>query len=727
MNRRSETLQVGGMHCASCATRIEKVIKRQDGVIEASVNLALERATIVYDPTAIDMTKIVDRIEKMGYSVRRIVKAIQNADLESIRAQTELFVFCAVLCAPFVLSMLQMVGLGVFPAALHNLWLQFALATQIQFIGGWSFYNGAFQSIKDKAANMDVLVVLGTTSAYLMGTYMLINGDPHVYFETSTVIITLVRLGKVLELNAKSRTSETLKRLASMNLKVAHRLDGGQVVDVGVEQLRVGDIVIIRPGERIPSDGQIIAGESNIDESMLTGEILPVVKRPGDGVLGGTLNHNGALHVQVERIGSNTALGRIIQMVEQAQTSKAPVQRLADTICAYFVPAVLGVALVTFLVWYFVLVPGVTASPHTAIMNATAVLVTACPCALGLATPTAILVSTGRAAEQGVFFKDGQSLETLGRHGVCLLDKTGTITHGKPTIQGVSLFPNPYFKTETSFLLLAASVEQHSEHPIAKVILGASHGRKLYSVTKFKQFIGLGVTATVESLPVTIGSFRFLLQQGIQLDRADAFSLILENQDNTVIGVAVGKQIIGFISVNDQVKPSSPEAVKRLKELGMKVVLVTGDNERTARAIAKTVGIQYVYADLSPQEKVEIVRSYQNQGHHVIMVGDGINDAPSLANANVGIALGTGAEISLEISDVALVGTDLEGVVHAISLSRVTMRNIRQSLIWALAYNVVGIPAASCGILNPMLAGAAMAFSSVFVITNSLRLKRIPI
>jgi P-type Cu+ transporter len=725
MGKRVETLQVGGMHCAACAARVEKVVKRQDGVIDASVNLALERATIVYEPHTVDMATVMGRIEKMGYSVRQAVSETSGTDPDGMRAQMELFLFSAVLCIPFLLLMVQMMGFDVTPHAFNNLWVQIALASQIQFIAGWSFYVGALQSIKDRMANMDVLVALGTTSAYFMGVYMMMNGNPHVYFETSAVIITLVRLGKVLELKAKSRTSEALKKLASLNVKYAHRWHQGTWEDVLVEQLSVGDTVLVKPGEKIPVDGQILSGESNVDESMLTGELLPVPKQPGDPVFGATINHSSSLKIRIDRVGRDTALGHIIQLVEEAQTSKAPVQRLADTICAFFVPAVLGVALVTFTVWYPALLPGMTTSLHTAIMNATAVLVTACPCPLGLATPTAILVATGKAAEYGVFFKGGESLETLGRKGVCLLDKTGTITQGKPNVQEVHVIPNPYIHSKEDLLVLAASAEIHSEHPIAKVIVDACPDSSLFEAHHVTSYSGFGVTAIIQSRKVTIGSFRFLDEHGIRTDHVLSRRTALEERGITVVGIAIDHQIVGMVGVADPIKASSVDAVKQLKRLGMQVMLLTGDNESTAHAMAQKVGIRAVYANVSPEDKVRIVRHFRSKGRHVVMVGDGVNDAPSLAAANVGIALGTGADVSVEAADVALIGTDLEGVVRAIKVSRATIRNIRQSLFWALAYNVVGIPAASCGLLNPMLAGAAMAFSSVLVVTNALRLKRV--
>lgn len=700
------------------------MVKRHDGVIDVSVNLALERATIVYDPNVVQLSALSQRIEKMGYSARQAVQSIHFLHSEDFRAQMELFFFSAVLCLPFMLSMLQMIGWNVVPSALQHSWIQLVLASQIQFIAGWSFYAGAYRALRDKTANMDVLVALGTTSAYLMGVYMLACGNSHVYFETSAVIITFVRLGKALELRAKSRTFESLKKLASFNQAPAHRWKDGHVDDVPADQLSIGDIVAVRPGERIPADGVILHGESSVDESMFTGEFLPKAKSPGDTVFGGTLNHDGALQVRIDRVGMDTALGRVVQLIQDAQISKPPVQRLADTICAYFVPAVLGVALVTFVVWYFGLVPGSTGSAHTALMNATAVLVTACPCPLGLATPTAILVATGRAAELGILFKDGEALESLGRATVCLLDKTGTITSGTPVIKDILVFPNPYVRSKTELLRLAASAEFPSEHPIAKVLLNACSGQQLYAARDFQSFAGLGITAMVQSFPVSIGSFRFLQRQGVRTAPSFDWHARLEERGHTVIGVAIDKTLVGLFVFHDDIKASSADVVRHLHRLGMRVMLVTGDNQKTAEAIADRVGIRHVYAYLSPKDKADLVRHLQSKGESVVMVGDGVNDAPSIAAANVGMALGTGAAVSLETANVALVGSDLESVVHAVQLSRATMRNIRQSFMWALAYNVTGIPGAACGLFNPMLAGIAMACSSVLVVTNALRLKR---
>ncbi|WP_083486461.1 heavy metal translocating P-type ATPase [Alicyclobacillus ferrooxydans] len=725
MKQRLTTLQVGGMYCAACATRIEKVMKRQEGVIEVNVNLALERATILHDSSSIDQNALIGRIEKMGYSAWNLEEKTQEIHKESVRAQIELFLFCAILSLPFMLVMLQMAGLPVVFDGLNNPWLQLVLATQIQWIGGWSFYVGAFQAFRDRTANMDALVVLGTSAAYVYSVYMLLTGDhTHLYFETDAMIITMVRLGKLLELRAKSRTSEALQKLASLGVKSAHRLTDGVVEDVPVDFITVGDTLIVRPGEKIPVDGRVISGMSNVDESMLTGEMFPVVKKPNDLVYGATLNQAGVLQIQAERLGTESALGQIIRLVEEAQQSKAPVQRFADTISSYFVPTVIVLSLLTFTLWYFLLYPGFSNSLQAALIKATAVLVTACPCPLGLATPTAILVATGRAAEQGILFKDGKTLEILQQSRICLLDKTGTITEGQPMIDHVVLLPNTYVKSTSDLISLAASAELHSEHPLARVFVdSALTCGHLSEPQQFHSFPGYGVTAIIDSKMVTVGSIKFIRQQGFSLDNLLAVEQ-WEDRGMTAIVVGVEKQVAGVLFVADHIKSSSIHAIEELRQMGLRIIMVTGDSHRTARFIANQVGVRDVHANLSPQEKVNLILQFQRRGHHVMMVGDGVNDAPALATANVGIALGTGADVSLEAADIALLRSDLEGVVQAIALSRATLHNIRQNLFWALAYNVVAIPIAACGMLNPMLAGSAMAFSSVLVVTNALRLKQ---
>ncbi|MCL6455020.1 MAG: heavy metal translocating P-type ATPase [Alicyclobacillus sp.] len=723
MSKQKTTLEITGMHCAACAARIEKVVKKQTGVLDANVNLAMERATIDYLPEEIQVNDIISRIERLGYGAKVVVDSTSQSEDQSWPA-IEMFLFSLILSIPFFWLMLNMFGLIGIPRVLLNPWIQLTLATQIQFIAGWAFYVGAFKSLRGHSANMDVLVVLGTSAAYFYSTWMVLEGGHHIYFETSAIIITLVLLGKILESKAKSRTSEVLQKLAQLQVKQVHRLIGHDEVEVPVAEVAVGDMLVVRPGEKIPVDGEIVSGETSVDESMLTGEILPIHKEPGDPVYGGTLNQHGAIRMVATRIGGESALGQIIRLVEEAQGSKAPVQRLADTICGIFVPIVMCLSLATFVVWYFVL----DYPMSEAVLNTTAVLLAACPCPLGLATPTAIMVGTGRAAQHGIFFKGGEQLETLHKARVILMDKTGTITHGEPTITDILVANHPLVKSKGELLFLAGSAELPSEHPLARVVVRhAKQQARLVEPSDFQSYAGRGVKSVVKGQTVLIGNAAFMREHGIAIT-----SLLWQQQDweksgKTTLVAAVDGQVAGLIGVSDTVKASSHQAIHNLKQMGLHVVMVSGDNPHAAQAVAEQVGIRDVLADLTPEDKVHVIRHFQKQGHVVAMVGDGINDAPALATADVGIAIGTGADVTIEAADIALIGAELEGVVQAIRLSRATIHNIRQSFFWALIYNGITIPVAAMGLLSPLVAGAAMAFSSVSVVLNALRLKRVPI
>jgi P-type Cu+ transporter len=723
MSTQKTTLQITGMHCAACAVRIEKVMKKQAGVQGATVNLALERAVVDYFPEQIQVRDLIARVERLGYSAKVFVKS-PTAQHQNW-ATMEMFLFSLILSIPFFFTMLHMFGVSGIPSVFLNPWIQWVLATQIQFIAGGAFYIGAFKSLRGHSANMDVLVVMGTSAAYFYSLWMTIHGETHVYFETSAILITLVLLGKILESKVKSRTSDALQKLAQLQVKYVHLWRDGAAVDVPIEEVCLGNTLMVKPGEKIPVDGQITEGETHIDESMLTGEMLAVFRQPGQFVYGGTLNQNGFIRIVATRIAADSALGQIIRLVEEAQTTKAPVQRLADTICGIFVPIVLVLALATFVVGYFLM--GISIAE--ALLNTTAVLLAACPCPLGLATPTAMMVGTGRAAGYGILFKGGEQLENLHKATVVLLDKTGTITQGEPEVTDVLLTPHPFVKTKHQLLDLAGAAEQFSEHPLAKVLV--SYAKKeavlLPEATNFQSFAGHGIQANVEGHWVLIGNTQWMSHHHIPLDTIPWRKEDWEKSGKTILIVAVGGQVAGLIGVADTLKSSSVQAIADLKQLHVRVLMVTGDHLYTAQAIANQVGIpsKDVLAELTPEHKVQVIRHFQKQGHCVVMVGDGMNDAPALATANVGMAIGTGSDVALEAADVALIGADLEGVVRAIRLSHATIRNIRQSFFWALLYNGITIPIAACGLLSPLLAGSAMAFSSVSVVLNALRLKRV--
>ncbi|WP_436663753.1 copper-translocating P-type ATPase [Alicyclobacillus acidoterrestris] len=595
------------------------------------------------------------------------------------------------------------------------------MATQIQFIAGWTFYVGAYKALRAGTANMDVLVALGTSTAYFYSVWMILQGGEETYFETSAIIITLVLLGKLLEAKAKTKTMDTIRQLAQLRVQWAHRVTDGAEEDVPVDTIAIGDVLIVRPGEQVPVDGRVVSGESTVDESMLTGEMTPHHKGAGDVVYGGTLNQHGALTIATTRIGADSVLGQIIRLVEEAQGSKAPVQRLADAICSVFVPIVLVLAVATFAIWYFLL----GASLETALLNTATVLLTACPCPLGLATPAALIVGIGRAAEKGVFFKGGEQLEQLHKTRVVLMDKTGTLTHGQPSVTDIYLGEHPLVRSHKDLIFFVGSAEYLSEHPLARVMVDyAQREVRIVRPADFSSVSGQGVRAVVNGHVVLVGNRRLLEAYGVEIRGTQSQVGDWETSGKSVVWVAVDGRMAGIVAVADTIKPSAREAVSDLQRLGMQVVMMTGDSVDTARAIARNLGVDDVLAGLQPEDKLRAIQFYQKQGHGVTMVGDGINDAPALVAADVGIAVGTGTDVALEAADVALIGADLEGVVHAVRISRATMRVIRQSFVWALAYNGLTIPFAALGLLSPLMAGTTMAFSSVTVVLNALRLKR---
>ncbi len=729
------SLGIRNLSDAADVKRLEKVVNGIEGVIEASANLATEKVSVKYVPTIVSQNEIRRALRSSGFDVieddSNLEDAEANARQKEINQQRRLLTIGLIFSIPlFILSMGR--DMGFLPAAIANLpWLNYllwALATPVQFYVGWQYYVNGFKSIRSGSANMDVLVALGSSAAYFYSIPITLGLIPgHTYFETSATIITLVKLGKFFEARAKGGASDAIRKLMDLRPRKAFIVRDGVEVEVNVDQVDVGDLVLVHPGEKIPVDGVVVDGRSSVDESMLTGESLPVEKQPGDEVIGGTINKLGLLKFEATRIGKETALAQIIKLVEEAQASKAPIQNLADKISAIFVPAVIGIAAITFLIWYFVipLGPDSNVSLFTrALINTVAVLVIACPCAMGLATPTAVMVGTGKGAELGILIKKSESLERAGQITTVVLDKTGTITRGQPAVTKIVV--NQFPGSENELLRLAASAEKGSEHPLGEALTAEANARSL-SLSEplgFKAVAGHGVQAEVDGHQVLVGNRRLMDERQIDTSSVNEAIEHLEKSANTVILVAVDGALAGVIGVADTVKEGSLEAIASLHEMGLKVAMVTGDNLRTAQAIAEQVGVDQVMAEVLPGEKASKIKDLQAQGEVVAMVGDGINDAPALAQADIGIAIGTGTDVAMASAPVVLISGDLRGVPKAIALSRRTLKTIKQNLFWAFIYNVILIPSAAIGILNPMLAAGAMSFSSVFVVTNSLRLRR---
>ncbi|MDD1766941.1 MAG: heavy metal translocating P-type ATPase [Methanomassiliicoccales archaeon] len=735
------TISIRGMTCATCAQTIEKALLSLDGVFAAFVNLAIEKARVQYDPQRVRVSDIKRAIVDVGYEVieAETIDAEKIARQREMKRQKTLLFFSLALSIPtFVLSMLfDFTSLGGEPAI--SGWkhlLLFVLATPVQFVAGYQFYIGAYKALRNRTANMDTLIAMGTSAAYFYSTAVVFFPSAvhfgHVYFETSALIITLILLGKFLEAAAKGRTSEAIRKLMNLQAKTARVLRDGEEVEIPTEDLDVGDVFMVRPGESISTDGTIVDGHSSVDESMITGESLPVEKSEGSTVIGGTTNKNRLLKVRATRVGKDTALAQIVRLVEEAQGSRAPIQRLADRVSAYFVPSVIVIAIASFLIWYFAGYDTFSIATPRFVFSLSifiAVLVIACPCALGLATPTAIMVGTGKGAENGILIKSGGALEIAGKTQVIVFDKTGTLTKGKPEVTDIVSFG----PTETEILKTAAIAEKGSEHPLGEAIIRKARDMEVHipDAEDFETVPGKGVRAMHEGREILLGNRKLMSESNVNIEEADVKIRSIEDQGKTAMIVVSDRRLIGIVAVADVLKETSAEAIGELKRMGIEVVMLTGDNWRTAKVIAGNLGIDRVLAEVLPEDKAKEVQRLHQEGRIVAMVGDGINDAPALAQADVGIAIGSGTDVALEAGDIVLIRNDLNDVVAAIQLSKKTMSKIRQNLFWAFAYNTAGIPIAAgvlfpfFGILlEPVIAAAAMAMSSVSVVSNALLLKR---
>lgn len=723
-------LPITGMHCASCVRRIERKLAGLNGVVRASVNLATEKATVEYEQGRITPDEIKSAIRDIGYGIAEEEHHIHHDGMLDWKRR---FWISAAFTLPIVIGALREFS-NVIPAFFANPMFQWALATPVQLWAAWPFYKGTWAGLKHGTTDMNTLIAVGSSAAYLYSVAAVLfprfftaaGTHPAVYFDTSAVIITLILLGRYLEARARGKTSEAIRRLASLRPKTARVIRNEVEADIPVKQVKVGDLVIVRPGETIPVDGVVTEGASAVDESMITGESIPVTKKPGDGVIGATINKMGSFTFRATKVGSDTALARIIRMVAQAQGSKAPIQRLADVIASYFVPAVIIIAIATFIVW---MIWGPAPAFNFALLNFVAVLIIACPCALGLATPTAIMVGTGKGAENGVLIKGGEILERAHKVTTVVLDKTGTLTKGEPSL--VDVIPAEGVSTE-ELLWLASSAERRSEHPLGEAIVRAAEDRgiALAEVGSFTAIAGEGVEAEVDGRSVLIGNYRLMSARNISLDGLDVHANGLSAEGKTPMFAAANGKAVGVLAVADTLKDGSAGAVESLHRIGIEVVMITGDNKQTAHAIAAQAGIDRVLAEVLPEDKALEVQRLQGEGKIVAMVGDGINDAPALAQADVGIAIGTGTDVAMETADITLISGDLSGIVTAISLSRATIRTVKQNLFLSFVYNVVLIPLAA-GVfypifhilLNPMWAAAAMSLSSISVVMNSLRLR----
>jgi P-type Cu+ transporter len=740
------TLKLRGMSCASCANNIEEAIRSVPGVEACSVNFGAEQAAVTYDASQTDVAAIQEAVDEAGYSALPIQDDVLAPEDDAERRErqaenrklTRRVWVSGVISAVLVIGSLPaMTGLPIpfIPMWLHDPWFQLVLTAPVLFWAGSGFFINAWKALKRHTATMDTLVAVGTGTAYLYSLFPTFNPqwftaqglNPDVYFEAAAVIIALLLLGRLLENRAKGQTSEAIRKLMGLQAKTARVIRDGREVDIAIAEVVLGDIILVRPGEKIPVDGEIVQGSSTIDEAMVTGESVPVKKQPGDEVIGATINKTGSFQFRATRVGKDTFLAQIVKLVQQAQGSKAPIQRLADQVTGWFVPAVIAIAILTFILWF-----NIMGNVTMALITTVGVLIIACPCALGLATPTSIMVGTGKGAENGILIKGAESLELAHKLQTIVLDKTGTITQGKPTVTDYVTVNGTANSNELKLLRLAASVERNSEHPLAEAVVqyAQAQGAELANVQTFEAIAGSGVQGYVSDRLVQIGTHRWMNELGIDTSALQQQWDKLEYLGKTVIWIAVDGKAEAIMGIADAVKPSSVNAIRTLQKMGLEVVMLTGDNQRTANVIAREVGIQRVFAEVRPDQKAATVATIQSEGKVVAMVGDGINDAPALAQADVGIAIGTGTDVAIAASDITLISGDLQGIVTAIQLSRATIRNIKQNLFFAFIYNVAGIPIAA-GILypvfgwllSPIIAGAAMAFSSVSVVTNALRLR----
>ncbi len=741
------TFKLRGMSCAGCANNIETAIKDVPGVAECNVNFGTEQATVQYNPNKISIEQIESAVDEAGYGATAIndqemltgeddaEKSIREAETRQL--VTRLIVGGVISSILVFGGLPMMTGLHLpwIPAWLHNFWFQLVLTIPIQFWAGYSFYINAWKAFKRHTATMDTLVVLGTSSAFFYslfptffpGFFIAQGLEPQVYYEISAVVITLILLGRFLENRAKGQTSEAIRKLMGLQPRDARVIRDGEEIDIPIEEVVIDDLILVRPGEKIPVDGMIVEGKSTLDEAMVTGESLPVIKQPGDEVIGATINKTGSFKFRATRVGKDTVLAQIVKLVQEAQGSKAQIQKLAETVTGWFVPVVIAIALLTFIIWF-----SITGNLTLALLTTVGVLIIACPCALGLATPTSVMVGTGKGAENGILIKGADSLEIAHKIQTIVLDKTGTLTEGKPTVTNYLTVKGTADSNELKLLRLAASVERNSEHPLAEAVVNYAKSQQveLTDAEDFDAITGSGVTAKVTNHLVQIGTRRWLEELNIATSSLVEQATAWESEGKTVVWVAVDREIEGLMGIADTLKTTSRDAVKSLRKMGLEVVMLTGDNQKTAEAIASEVGIPRVIAQVRPEQKSAQIVALQKEGKVVAMVGDGINDAPALAQADVGIAIGTGTDVAIAASDITLISGDLQGIVTAIQLSRATMNNIRQNLFFAFVYNSLGIPIAA-GILypffgwllNPIIAGAAMALSSVSVVTNALRLR----